>query len=87
MPGVSRVDEDTAGGLLINPQVSSVLINGQPIAVKGQEIQSHGTGAHASAVMVGSSTTVFAGGIEVCREGDDASCGDVATGSSDVFAG
>ena len=87
MPGISRVNQDTAGGLIIGDLSPAVLVEGKPIAVKGAQNQSHGVGTHASAVMVGSSSTVFASGIEVCREGDEASCGDTATGSFTVFAG
>ena len=87
MPGVSRVTTDTAGGQITGLQVPTVLVNGQPIVVKGDKVAPHGPGAHASAVMVGCSSTVFGGGIAVCRAGDQASCLDVATGSANVFAG
>jgi len=87
MPGVSRVDLDTAGGKITGPGEPSVFVNGKPISVKGDKVAPHGPGTHAGAVMVGSSSTVFAGGIGVVRAGDLASCGDKATGSNNVFAG
>lgn len=86
MPGVSRVNIDTAGGLITGILAPTVFVNGFPIAVKGATIQSHGSPPHAAAVMVGSSTTVFANGIGVCRAGDLASCNHVVTGSPNVNA-
>ena len=89
MPGVSRVGADTAGGTIIGNLVPTVFVNGSPIAVQGAAVASHPPiPPHiGSPVMVGCSATVFAGGIGVCRQGDAASCGHPATGSSDVFAG
>lgn len=89
MPGVSRVGVDTAGGLIIGSLAPTVFVDGAPVAVLGADVQPHPPGPpHTSApVMVGSSATVYANGIGVCRAGDAASCGHTATGSSDVFAG
>ncbi len=87
MPGVSRVGVDTAGGVITEPGEPSVLVNGSPCSVIGDAVAGHGGGPHAAAVMVGGSSTVFAGGIGVVRAGDAASCGDTATGSPNVNAG
>lgn len=87
MPGIARIGVDSAGGVIKDALVPSVLVNGSPIAVKGAGVTGHGAGAHAGPVMVGASGTVFAGGIAVCRAGDAASCGDTASGSGNVFAG
>lgn len=87
MPGVSRVGVDSAGGIITGPGVSSVIVNGAPVSVIGDSVAPHGLGPHAGPVMVGGSGTVIAGGIGVVRAGDAASCGDTATGSSDVIAG
>lgn len=87
MPGVSRVGIDSAGGTILGPGVASVVVNGAPVSVIGDAVAGHGDGPHASPVMVGGSGTVIAGGIGVVRAGDAASCGDVATGSTDVIAG
>lgn len=87
MPGVSRITADTAGGAIIGALVPTVLVNGQPIAVIGAAVAPHGDGPHAGPVMAQGSSTVTAGGIPVCRAGDQASCGHPATGSDDVFAG
>lgn len=87
MPGVSRVGVDSAGGTITGPGVSSVVVNGSPVSVKGDSVAPHGLGPHAGPVMVGASGTVIAGGVGVVRAGDAASCGDTASGSSDVIAG
>lgn len=87
MPGVSRVGVDSAGGTITGPGISSVIVNGSPISVVGDTVAPHSSGPHLGAVMTGSSSTVIAGGKGVVRAGDSASCGDTATGSSDVIAG
>lgn len=87
MPGVSRVGIDTAGGTIIGALVPTVLVNGAPIVVIGAAVAGHGLPPHAAPTMATGSATVFAGGIGVCRAGDLATCGDVATGSSNVLAG
>lgn len=87
MPGVSRVGVDSAGGTITGPGVASVIVNGAPVSVIGDSVAGHGDEPHASATMVAGSGTVIAGGIGVVRAGDAASCGDTATGSSDVIAG
>jgi uncharacterized Zn-binding protein involved in type VI secretion len=87
MPGVSRVGVDSAGGTIVGPGIPSVVVNGAPVSVIGDAVAAHGLFAHAAPTMVGGSGTVIAGGIGVVRAGDPASCGDTATGSSDVIAG
>lgn len=87
MPGVSRVQQDSAGGLIIGDLAPTVFVNNKPIVVKGAKIAPHGKKPHDVPVMVGCSSTVFANNIPVCREGDAATCGHKATGSSNVEAG
>jgi uncharacterized Zn-binding protein involved in type VI secretion len=87
MPGIARVGVDTAGGTITGNLAPNVNINGSPIVVKGATVQGHGLGPHASPTMDGCSSTVFANGIPVCREGDAATCGHPATGSGSVNAG
>lgn len=87
MPGVSRVGVDSAGGTILGPGVPSVIVNGSPISVVGDSVAGHGDGPHAGPTMVGKSGSVIAGGKGVVRAGDAASCGDTASGSSDVIAG
>jgi len=87
MPGIARTGDDTCGGTLLTSLQSTVFANGSLVAVIGTPVESHGTGVHASAVMVEGSSKVFINGIGVCRDGDLCSCGHAATGSSTVFAG
>lgn len=87
MPGVSRINQDSAGGIIIGILAPHVFVNGTPIAVKGAAVAGHGVAEHGGPVMAGHSSTVFAHGIPICRRGDQATCGDRATGSLNVFAG
>ncbi len=85
MPGASRVNVDKAGGTIVGNLAPTVFVNNQPIAVKGAAVEGHGRSPHSSPVMRDSSADVFAHNIGVVRAGDTATCGDAATGSSDVF--
>lgn len=87
MPGVSRVDQDSAGGLIVGALAPTVYVNGTNITVVGAQVTPHGIGPHAGPTMAEGSSTVFAEGIAVCREGDAATCGHTTSGSSDVLAG
>lgn len=87
MPGISRIAQDSAGGIILSGINATVFANGTPIAVRGSGVAGHGSPPHSAAIMVGASGSVFAQGIGVCRQGDSASCGHVATGSGTVFAG
>ncbi|MFC4213990.1 PAAR domain-containing protein [Pseudophaeobacter arcticus] len=87
MPGVSRISQDAAGGTLIGVLAPTVVVNGSPVAVLDCAVEGHGLVPHAAPVMAEASGTVFAGGIPLCRTGDAASCGHLATGSTNVFAG
>jgi uncharacterized Zn-binding protein involved in type VI secretion len=86
MPGIARKNQDTAGGSIIGGS-SNVLVNGSGAVRVGDAVAGHGLGVHAGPVMAAGSSTVFVNGISVCRAGDPATCGDPATGSSNVFAG
>jgi uncharacterized Zn-binding protein involved in type VI secretion len=86
MPGVSRVNQDSAGGAIVGVLVPTVYVNGTNIVCQGAAVSSHGISPHDAPVMVGHSGTVYAGGIAICRQGDSASCGHAASGSGDVFA-
>ncbi len=87
MPGISRVGQDSAGGVILNGGNGTVFVNGTLAAVRGSVVASHGSPPHSAALIVGASGTVFASGIGVCRQGDSASCGHNATGSGNVSAG
>lgn len=86
MPGIARdAGEDSAGGPIIQGS-PNVFANGKPVARVGDAVAGHGPGAHARPVMAEGSPNVFTNGIPTCRAGDAATCGDTASGSSDVFA-
>lgn len=89
MAAVLRVGMDSAGGIIAGPPLApTVFVNGAPIVVVGTLIAPHGPGPHAAASMAMGSSSVFAGGLPVCRDGDAASCGDSGSGGSpDVNAG
>ncbi|MDR1709989.1 MAG: PAAR domain-containing protein [Candidatus Accumulibacter sp.] len=87
MPGVARVGLDAAGGTIVGNLAPTVFVNGCPVAVQGAQVASHGRSPHDAPVMSGHSTSVFAHGIPVCRQGDAATCGHAASGSGNVFAG
>ena len=79
----SRVGLDTAGGLITGGGQSFVKIGGSDWAIVGDAVAAH---AHTGVTMAAGSTLVRINGIPVCRAGDLASCGDVATGSGFVSA-
>ena len=87
MPSVGRVGQVVQGGTLVNGGNRIVVANGTLVDVRGSGVAGHGSPPHSTPIMVGTSGTVFAQGIAVCRQGDSASCGHVATGSGTVFAG
>jgi uncharacterized Zn-binding protein involved in type VI secretion len=87
MPGVARVLGDNAGGTQLGPGAPSVKTEGFTTAVMGDRIAPHGDPPHVTPVMVQASGTVFAEGIQVCRQSDAASCNHTSTGSGTVFAG
>ena len=85
MSGVCRVGLDTAGGTIVGMlQDGTVFANGKNISVDSDPVQGHGSGAHAGPVMIASST-VYINGKMVCKQGNLATCGHPASGSSDVY--
>lgn len=87
MSGVARVGVDTASGVITGGGQSFVFANGALIVVVGDAVVPHGSGLHGGPTMGNGSSSVFINSIPVCRAGDAATCGHVATGSSNVFAG
>lgn len=87
-PGAARKGVDVAGGLIIQGR-QSVIVNGQPIACRGDAVQAHAPGGvHGGPVLVGHEPSVLAEGVPVSRLGDPASCGHpVSTASDDVIVG
>jgi uncharacterized Zn-binding protein involved in type VI secretion len=87
MPGVSRdAGTDSAGGPIIQGS-PDVFTNGDPTVRVGDAVAGHAPGIHAAPVMAAGSGNVFTNNISTVRAGDPATCGDLATGSGDVFAG
>lgn len=80
MPGITRVGIDTAGGVIQGPGAPLVTINGAPVSLVGDSVTGHGSGSHASAVMVQGSAIFTVNGIPVVLAGMRASCNDQATG-------
>lgn len=88
MPGICRVGVDSTGGTIIGMlQNGTVFANGSPVSVDADPVQGHGVGVHAGPVMIAGSKNVYVNGILVCNEGDQATCGHPASGSSNVFVG
>jgi len=88
MPGIARVGQDAAGGIILGLGNSRVLVDGLPASVIGDAVAGHAPPPHTAPVMVMGSFRVSAVGIPVCRLGDSASCGDpAAPGSSRAAAG
>lgn len=86
MPGITRKDIDTAGGVLLQGS-SNVFVNGRSMVRIGDAVQGHSPGVHSNPVMVQGSSSVFCNRTPVCRAGHQASCGHPATGSVNVFIG
>lgn len=87
MPQLTRVTANSAGGPIQGPGASTVFCEGQKVSLLQDKVAPHGKPPHASSIMVGSSSTVFANGKPVVRAGDNASCGHPANGASTTFAG
>lgn len=86
MAGVCRANIDKAGGIIL-VGIPSVLVDGMPIVVEGNPVQSHGNNPHDRSVMVKGNFSVTVNGIPVCTELSSSSCGHKATGSSKVSIG
>jgi len=88
MSGICRVGVDAAGGVITGVvQDGTVYANDSLVSVNGDPVAPHGVGVHAGPVMIAGSNNVFVNGIAVCNEGDLATCGHSASGSSNVFVG
>lgn len=87
MSGVCRVNVDSAGGVILGGDNTTVFANGALVSVDGDLVQGHGTGEHAGPVMIANNNNVFIGGKLVCKAGNLATCGHPASGSSNVMIG
>ena len=86
MPGICRDAVDNADGALIKTQ-TTVFANSKNVIIHGDSVTNHGDSPHDNPTMIAGSNNVFIGGIAVCNAGDLATCGDAASGSTNVFAG
>ena len=89
MPGISRVNQDSAGGIITGSGASSVYVNDKNVSLINDSVTPHAppdTPHMGSPKIISASSTVFANGKPVVRQGDSASCGHTTSGSSNVFA-
>ena len=84
MHGISRVNQDSAGGTILGALQNFVTVEGTLWAVKGDAVTGHGDPPHDSPVMAEGSSFVRINGIPACREGHVATCGHPATGSASM---
>jgi len=59
--GISRVQTDTAGGLIIGPGSQSVFVEGDKVSLPGDAITTHGKSPHAAATTIAGQSKVVAG--------------------------
>ena len=86
MPGITRMTDDSAGGVLIAGS-DNVFVNKKGAVRIGDAVAGHGDAPHDAPTMEYGSSSVFVNKINVCRAGDAATCKDKASGSGNVFAG
>lgn len=84
MAGVSVCNIDSAGGTIRSRGNTTGFYRGNPIAVVGDPVDSHGRSPHDSPVMITGSNKGFIKGIPLVMEGSLASCGHTATGRPDA---
>lgn len=82
---VSLVGVDKAGGVITGPGKPNWTWNGIPISVVGDDVAGHGTGAHAGPKIAQGSPWMRIDGIPVTRATSPATCGDQASGSSQMY--
>lgn len=80
--GITLQGLDVAGGKQLGGGQTRFRINGVPVVLLGDPIQSHGNSPHNNAVMVEGSSLFRIGGVPVVLEGHKASCGHVTTGQA-----
>jgi len=81
MPGISRINQDSAGGIIIGARQDFARVEGTLWAVLGDPVAGHGPPPHDAPVMAEGSPFVRINGIPVCCAGHLATCGHPATGS------
>ena len=89
MPNIAVCNVDDCGtGLIRNTQGIRCTIGGNAIAVRGDSVDAHppcpDQPAHCNATTQGASSGLTINGIPIIREGDLATCGHPATGSTNT---
>lgn len=89
MPGVQRVGDPNTKGGIVTGGVSSVRVNGRPVAVIGKSVTRHYCcgmkkcpPVHCFAFTAGGSGSVRAGSMPISLTGKSDTCGDSRTGGS-----
>lgn len=82
MPAIIRDYLDSAGGTIGTPLQIFCLEDGNPIAILGERVESHGEYPHTENQMIQASSYVKINNIGICRVGDQAKCGHYAAGGS-----
>ena len=87
MASICRANIDKAGGLILGGS-STVFIDGYPVALEGNSIQSHGDNPHGNARIINGNSNIVVDGIAVCVSGSSkGTCGHIATSDSSVNIG
>lgn len=83
MPGAVRAGQDRFGSGTVKKGSPDVIINGREAVRVGDLVEPHGKKQHGSpSPVVTGSSSVFANGRALAREGSRAACGDTAQTSS-----
>jgi len=87
MPGIARVNTDIAGGLIVGPGSSTMVVDGKPVSFIGDVVSTHGNSPHTSpSLIAGGSTTMLVDGQIPAMQGSQAACGHtVSPGSSKMI--
>ena len=81
MTGIARKSLDQAGGIQLAGQQNWFYVDAQPVVLKGDPVEPHGSGIHSAPVMAEGSDYWSIDGIPVSRAGHLATCGHPTTGS------
>lgn len=85
--GITRdAGKDTAGAPIIQGS-PDVYANDNPVVRVGDRVAPHSTGIHRNASLTVGAPFVYTNDIKTIREEHPATCGDLATGSGDVYVG
>ncbi len=87
MKGISRKDQDVAGGVAIEGS-NNVFINNYAVVRNGDRVNSHGLPPHSPPpAMIAECKNFYVNSILVVREDNLATCGHSITGSTNTFVG